>query len=132
MAAVAIVINGIIVIINKVPAAHIVNIAVAVIINPVPGGFARVDPTIRCQVRVGVINARVNDPHDYAWTPGKPRCPGFHRVDIRSGRASCLATIVQPPQLAKVRIIARVDGIHQVVRLGVIDPLLKPRGGQDL
>ena len=53
-----------VVIVNEVPAVHIVNEAIAVIVNTVAGNLILIDPHGVLKVRVIHINTRVNDCHN--------------------------------------------------------------------
>ncbi|KAF5037535.1 hypothetical protein DSECCO2_563600 [anaerobic digester metagenome] len=60
---------GVVVVIIKVPTINIIDISVAVIIDPVAGNLSRVLPYIRSKVRVGIHNPGIDDGNDYILRP---------------------------------------------------------------
>src|SRR6185312_5657803 len=75
MRAMAIIIERIIGIIEKIPAVKIIDETISVIVNKVSGNFIGVGPDIVCQVRMVIVNACIY--HGY-YHPialrGVPRC----------------------------------------------------------
>ena len=63
MGTVTVIVHRILVIANTVPTVYIINIAVAVIVKTVVGNFCGVDPNIIAEVKVSIINARINNRH---------------------------------------------------------------------
>ncbi len=55
-----------VVVIDKIPAVTVVDIAVAVVIHPVTGNFVGIDPDVAGQIRMVDLNALVNHPHHNA------------------------------------------------------------------
>ena len=64
MGAVSVVVLGIVVVVGKVPAVNVINVAVSIIVNPVARDLAWVCPHLGCQVWVLEINAPIQDGDD--------------------------------------------------------------------
>src|SRR5207302_1527397 len=62
--AVAVIVHWIAAVGNGVDAVNIIHETVAIIINPIAGDFARIDPHIAGEVFVRITHAGVNDRHD--------------------------------------------------------------------
>jgi hypothetical protein len=58
-----IVVGGVGIVVDEIPAAHIVDVAIDIVI-PVIGGLAQVAPDLAGQIRMGVINAAVYGPFE--------------------------------------------------------------------
>jgi hypothetical protein len=117
--AVVVIIPGVVVAIDEVPAADVVDLAVAIVVGLVAGDLTRVAPDVRRQVRVIPGHAAVDHGHHGRRTP-LVAVPRLRRVDVGVGRAhgavDGLAGVVQAPQVAEMRVVGRG-------RRGVIDPV---------
>ena len=72
-----------------VPAVHVVDIAVAVVVDAVRArGLSLVDPDVRVEVGVADLAAAVDDRADEVAAPGA-EVPRVGRVDVGVGRPSC-------------------------------------------
>ncbi|MNK96942.1 hypothetical protein D3C87_1172540 [compost metagenome] len=67
---------------NKVPTNHVIDIAIAVIVDSVIWNFLRVSPKIWQQVFVRVVNARVDHSHDHVWVSAS-HFPGFRDANVQ-------------------------------------------------
>ena len=111
MGAVVTVVHGVGVLVGGVDPEAVVDLAVAVVVDPVVVAVRRVMEHVRGQVRVGVIDSRVDHGHDDVAAPGR-EVPGFGGIDVRVGGPAVLARVVEGPQLAEARIVGsrlRVD-----------------------
>ena len=83
-----------IVVIIEVPAIHVIDKSIAVIINSVVGCLPRIHPNICSKVRMGDVDARVDDPNNNI---SRSCCnfPCLWCVDVRICRASRLPVIIQ-------------------------------------
>ena len=123
------------VLLDEVPADDVVDVAVAVVVEPVAGDLARVPPGVRGEVGVREGDAGVDDRDRHARAGGD--VPGLGRVDVGVGRpgqpADRLARVVEAPELAEARVVGeRVEG-DAAVRLDVAHvrvPLERRAGGR--
>ena len=124
--AVAVVVHGIVVIILEVPATHVVDVPVAVVVHAVAWDLARVGPHVVHQIRVVVVNAGVQHCHHHV-----PRADGnvprLLGVDIGVRCAAGLARVVQSPALRIAEIVGGVPKPDLPVGLGVDHPLVPPK-----
>ena len=114
----------VVVVVDEVPAVHVVDVTVAVVVDAVAGDLAGVDPQVGGQVGERRIDARVDDGDHLAAADRRVPC----RRRIRD---------VQPPQVEvrlPPRVAARVERIVRYerdvpvdIRLGVLDVRI---GGQ--
>ncbi len=117
---VAIVIHGIVVIVDEIPAVDIVDEAVAVVIDPVVGNFTGVGVDVGRQIGVSVVHARVDHAHDDVMGTGE-HVPGDGGVDIRPLGTAGLADVVHPPQIDKAWVIGKLHRFEDIVRFNEID-----------
>jgi hypothetical protein len=88
----------------EVPAADVVDVAVAVVVQIVSGNLTGVHPHIRSQIRMRQVDAFIHDGNDHAIGPRGP-VPSLGGIDVRVGRAARLAPIVHGPLQSVGRII---------------------------
>ena len=113
-------IHGIIVVVRKVPAADVVDVAVGVIVDAITRDLRRVQVNIARKFRVVVVNAGVYDGNDHAAI-ARQVIPGFWCVDVSIGKPSCLTGVVQSPELAKVRIVGEEGGRDNVIKFAELN-----------
>jgi hypothetical protein len=94
---VAVVVDWIIVIVGKIPAERVVNVAVVIVINPVARDLARVDPDVGGEIGVVLIDARVKHGGDDVLASRESGQPGFNRVNVRPLRAAGLTAVIETP-----------------------------------
>ena len=116
MGAVHMVVEGVTVLVDEVVTMDVVDIPVAVVVDPVVGHLCRIDPDVVDQIRVGIVDAAIDHPHHHGGRAGG-EVPGFQRVDIRIDLATGLADIVHRPQVGQLRIIGGQIGLQPVVIL---------------
>jgi len=102
-----------------VDAVDVVNVTVAVVVDPVTRRFAGVPPHVGRDVHVVVVHPRVDDSHDDIRA--RFNLPRFRRIDVRIRRAARLARVVKTPQAAETRIVGREARANNVVGLGVLN-----------
>ena len=98
----------------EVPAADVVDVAVAVVVEIVVRYFAGIDPHVVGQVRMGVVHAGV-DHRDDDVPAARRLVPGFDRADV--GRRQ--GGVLEPPLADEHRVVRRAVGTHHVIRLGI-------------
>ena len=122
---VAVVVERIVVVVHEVPAMHVVDVAVPVVVDAVActprARLARVRPDVRREIGVVPVHSRVDHRNDNRRASGRRR-PGLGSVDVhvRGSRGGLhrLTGVVQAPELAEERIVRkRVDAVDGV-RLG--------------
>ena len=84
----------------EVVAVDVVDEPVAVVVDAVAGDLAGVDPDVVLQVRVQVVDTRVDNRHDDVGTAGGD-VPGLGGVDVGVGQAVGLAGVVQADLLGE-------------------------------
>ena len=109
--------------VHKVVAVHVVHIAVAVVVYAVAGYLAGISPQVADYVRVGEVQAGVNDGYDDLVGGGPGKAPGGQKANVSLGCAAetvyGLAGVLQAPQLAEQGVVWRphAGDPAQVVRL---------------
>ena len=114
--AVVVVIHRVVVVVREIPAPRVIDVAISIVVEAVRGDFAGIRPHVRHQIRMRVVDARV-DHADQHCTAARAQIPSLRRVDVRIRRATALPRIMKPPQLAKTRVIRQHAGVHEVIRL---------------
>jgi hypothetical protein len=89
----AAVVKGIVVAVEEVPSAVVVDVAVAIVVDVVAGDLASVAPDVRREIGVVVVDATIEHCDDDA-AAGR-QLPRLRRVDVRIRNAARLAGIVQ-------------------------------------
>jgi hypothetical protein len=88
-----------------IPAAHVVNVAIAVVVNAVIRNFVSVEPKIILQVGVCEADAVVNHRDYYGVTvcchAAACDVPCFVSVNISVGSAACLSCVAVHPLIRK-------------------------------
>ena len=119
--AVAMVVVGIAVTVDEVVPVDIVDVPVAVIVDPVAGDLSGIDPHIGSEVRMRIVDARINNGDHHVGGSGR-QVPRFRGVDVGVGEPACLAGVIQPPQGREPAVIrhGRLDDIaHRVDKIGL-------------
>jgi hypothetical protein len=131
---VPLVVVRVVVAVQEVPAAPVVDVAVAVVVDAVvrasgavlagvrPHGRRAVPPA---EVRMGKVDARVDDADGHV-DAGAGRRPRLERVDVRirsaGGAVHDLTEVVQRPEVVEPRVVGMIAVVEQryhAVRLGV-------------
>ena len=95
----AVVVKRVAVVVDKVIAMDIVDEAITVVIDAVARNLTRVGPDVGGQIRVGVVDAGVDNTDDDIPRTGA-HLPGFRRVNIGICCAAALTGVVQAVQVA--------------------------------
>jgi hypothetical protein len=122
----AVVVEGVVVVVPEVPAAPVVDVAVAIVVEAVAATagavLAGIHPHVGREVGMGRVDAGVDDAdHDVR----KPRAdvPGLRgvHVSVRKPRRTVhgLARVLQAPELREEGIVRRPGRAQEVVRLRV-------------
>src|SRR5215210_1151546 len=112
-----------VVVVEEVPAVHVVHVAVPIVVDTVIRHFVLVDPNVVLQVRVLYVNACIYNGYDGARVPGRDS-PRLRRVYIGVHKAAVRTGIVQAVDLRVAGIVGcreRLRRTDLVVRLGVLD-----------
>ena len=122
------------VLLDEVPAADVVDVAVAVVVEPVAGDLIRIAPGVRGEIGVRERDAGVDHRHGHARAGGD--VPGLGRVDVRVGDArqpgDGLTRVVEPPELAEARVVRERVEAQTPIRLDIPHvrvQLQRPAGG---
>ena len=78
---------------NDIDAVTVVHITVAIVIRAIGVAVQRVSEHIRCQIRVGVVNARINNGYDRVGAAGR-QIPCLGRINVGVRRATGLPGFV--------------------------------------
>ena len=105
--------------------------AVTIVVQPVAGNLSGVVPDVVGQIRVGVVDARVQYHQQNVATPGAD-VPGLFRAAVGSGGSLGLAMVVQAPLFVEACVIGEHRGLDQVVGLGVEDMGMAAKAFQGL
>ncbi len=120
MRAVVVVVEGIRVVRDEVPASRVVDQAIAVVVDAVHR-IERVRPLPTREIGVAEVDARVADRYDGARA-ARLGVPGLRRVDVRVGGAAGLPGVVEAPELAERGIVWNRKQRDDVVGLHIPDP----------
>ena len=128
MCPVPVVVGRIVVAVHEVPAAPVVDVAVAVVVDPVrPAAgavLALVDPDVLGKIRMRDVDTCVDD-GDGDVRAARGDGPRFLRVDVRVRGAArpvhLLARVVEAPLLREGRVVRNVGRMEDEVRLRVGD-----------
>ncbi len=113
MRPVAVVVERGVVLLDEVPAARVVDLAVPVLVPA--AGRVVVDPDVRREVGVRVGDAAVDHGDDHVAAP-RVQVPGLGRVDVVVGG------LVEAPEVREARVVRHRRGqVRDVVRLGELD-----------
>src|SRR5262249_58868299 len=95
---------GVVVVVGEVPAAHVVDEAVAVVVRQVARDLAGVHVEVRGEVLVGGLHAVVHHRDDDVRRAGR-QVPGFGRVDVGVRLPAVLPRVVEVPLAAEKRVV---------------------------
>ena len=95
MSPVAIIVEGIAIIIDKIVTEIVIDIAIAIIVNAVIANFPWVSPHIVIEFGMGIVHSCINDPN-YSIAATSLQIPAFWRINIRIGCTSRLSRIIKP------------------------------------
>ena len=105
---VAVVVSWVIVVVVEVPTPHIVDLAVALVVDAVVGDLAGIGPAVRGQILVGGIESRFCHAVHHGRRASED-VPDEVRVDVRAGGAGIavdyLTCIVHRPEIAEVSVV---------------------------
>ena len=108
MRAVTVVVHRVGIVVGEIPARHVVDEAVSVVVDAVTRHLTRIAPGVRGQVWMVVVHAGIDDGDNDAARPGG-RVPCLRRVNVGIDDAARLSGVVETPELA-TRWIIRCDG----------------------
>ena len=116
--AVAVVVHRVGIIIGEVPAHHVVDEAVAVVVDAVAGHLAGIAPGVGREIRVVVVHAGIDDGDNHA-ARASGRVPRLRRVDIGIDDAARLSGVVEAPELAARWIVGSDGGRDREIGLDI-------------
>ncbi len=102
--AVAETVLGRVVHVDEIPASHVIDVAVCVVVHAVAGDFAWIRPDVSREVGVGEIDPRIDDGDDDVPRPGRD-LPGLGGVDVGIDPAAVLADVGEAPLRREARVI---------------------------
>ncbi len=106
-------------VVDEIITVEVVDIAVAVVVGiRLAVHLLAIVPEVECHVRVGGVDARVQNGHEQILVPGDD-IPGLRRIDIGVHEPTGLARIVQGPLVAEFLVVGRTIELVLVVRLGI-------------
>ena len=133
MRAVVVLVHRVVVVGVEIPAAHVVDEAVVVVVDAVAGDFAGVDGDVVGEVGVRPIHAGINhgDDHRGGAVSG---VPSFEHIHVGIGGAvdavDGLAGVVERVEFGEVGVVGRgAEGIDNGVLLGVAHERVRSEGG---
>src|SRR5262245_35686269 len=104
MSSVVVIIHWIRVVIPGIDAITVIDITIAVIVDPVIVAVSRIAEHVGRQIWVIIINSRIDHGYDHVTASGGV-VPGFRCIDIGVRGPARLTDIVKSPHLAKTGII---------------------------
>ncbi|MNC14178.1 hypothetical protein D3C75_619440 [compost metagenome] len=69
MAAMPVIVHGIVIVTDEIPAPDIVHITVPVIVDAIAGNLARIGPQVCSNIGMCVIDSRINNRNRYSIPP---------------------------------------------------------------
>ena len=81
---------------DKIIAMDVINVAVVIVINAVARNFAGVRPHVIDQIRMGVIDSRIDHADNHLLTT-RLNIPGFNSIDVRIDGATSLSGVIESP-----------------------------------
>ena len=102
---------------DEVPAVHVIHVAVAVVVDVVPGDLTGVGPEPGGEIRVGDVQPRVDHRDDHPLAGG--HVPGGESVDVGAHDAAVQARVLEAPEVLAV-VVGRAFHVVQEVRLGEV------------
>ena len=132
MGPVAVVVHRVAVVVREVPAVHVVDETVAVVVDTVARDLAGIGPHIGGQVGMDVVDPGVDHRHPHVLAAGGDVPRGWG-VDVGSRRASGLPEVQEAPELSELGIVrclfhvideVGLDELHLGVVLVAADRLL--------
>ena len=107
----------------KIPAVHVVNETVVIIVGAVAGDLTGVDENVRRQIGMIHLHAIVDDGDDDVRI-AQSDVPGTRQLGVRAGSAIELAGVAQVPLIGEQRIVRgeTLAHLHDEIRLGPLDP----------
>ena len=118
MCTVAVLIQGVGIVRHEVPAMHIIDEAVAIVVQSIARNLSGVVPDVVGEVRMGVVDARVHQRQQDVVAPGAD-VPALLRADVRAGSPLGLPSVVQAPLPVEFRVVREHRHLDQVVGLDV-------------
>ena len=120
MGAVVVVVHGIRVVVGGVDAEAVVDLPVPVVVDPVAIAVRLVAEHVRGQVRVRVVDPRVDHRHDDVFAPRR-HVPRREGIDVCTRGPAVLARILEPPETAEARIVGSPPRLDDPVGLRIED-----------
>ena len=105
MGAMEMIVHGIIVIVDEVPAVPVVDVAVTIVVNAIRAlipaldiqtAFAGIDPHVGGEVGMVVVDTSVDDAHHHIAVAGAD-IPGLRRLDIGADDTAALSYVEHAP-----------------------------------
>ncbi len=122
---VAVVVHRVVVVVAEVPAADVVDEAVAVVVDAVAGDLAGVDPDVVGQVRVGVVDPGVDYRHDDV-SASREEIPRVDSGDVCARYSAGEPRVVQAPLKMESRVVGQRLGLDEEVRLEQLEARVVP------
>src|SRR5215204_3202787 len=133
MGAVTMVVEGVAVVVGEVRAVHVVDEAVAIVVEVVgllaAAGLAGINPPTSREVRVRKVNAAIYHCDDEIRIALR-NSRGLKGVYVNAGGPAVLACVVEAPQFAEARLVGVTCRIIGEVRLSILN-LRAPLRGSD-
>ena len=134
---VPLVVCRVVVAVDEVPAAPVVDVAVSVVVDVIRAAavavLSGVDPRVRGEIGMRLVDAGVDHGDHHAGISGRDR-PGCVHVGVRVGGAGPavdeLAGVAQPPEAVVERIVRDGGRLEHVVRLRVPDERVSAELGE--
>ena len=114
-----------IVVVNEIPSVDVVDVAIAVVINSIPGNFVGINPSVSVQIGVSYLKAFIDNSNHDAGRPGEVVGPRLLRMDTkligrssRSRRRSIVTVHAPQTAIGVIGVIADGGRLINVVWLG--------------
>ena len=106
---------------GKIVAMNVINVAIRVIVDPIPCNFAGVSPDVGGQVRVEIVNSAINN-RNFRCRTSSEIIPCNIRIDVRivdpCDTVDQLCGVPQAPHATKVRVVWHCCPFTDPVRFG--------------
>ena len=90
--------------VGEIVPVDVVDVSVSIVVEPVTGDLTGVGPHVSGEVRVGIVDARVDHGDDHVGRTGR-QVPGLGRVDIRISGPTGLAGVVHSPEPIEAAVV---------------------------
>ena len=121
MRAVSVAVLHVVVVLDEVPAVHVVDVAVVVAVDSDPLGFTGIRPDVGGEIGVGEVDPGVDDRHHHALRTGGD-IPRLRRVDVGADQpVAADGGVAEAPLRGEARVIRDRRGLEHEVGLERID-----------